>query len=52
MIHVHNVAAVELMFLGPKIVFVEYGFAVLLGAAIGQPARWALAGALCMAGLA
>jgi len=35
MIQVRKLVAVELTFLGPKIVFAEYGFAVLVGAAIG-----------------
>ena len=35
MIQVHKLVAVELTFLGSKIVFGEYGFAVLVGAAIG-----------------
>jgi hypothetical protein len=35
MIQVHKLVAVELTFLGPKIVFAEYGFAVVVSAAIG-----------------
>lgn len=35
MIQVRKLVAVELTFLGFKIVFAEYGFAVLVGAAIG-----------------
>jgi hypothetical protein len=35
MIQVRKLVAVELIFLGPKIVFAEYGFAVVVGAAIG-----------------
>jgi hypothetical protein len=35
MIQVRKLVAVELVFLGPKIVFAEYGFAVVVGAAIG-----------------
>jgi hypothetical protein len=35
MIQVRKLVAVELTFLGPKLVFAEYGFAVVVGAAIG-----------------
>lgn len=35
MIQVRKLVAVELIFLGPKIVFAEYGFAVAVGLAIG-----------------
>ena len=35
MVQVRKLIAVELIYLGPKIVFAEYGFAVLVGAAIG-----------------
>ena len=35
MIQVRKLVAVELIFLGPKIVFAEYGFAVVVGTAIG-----------------
>lgn len=35
MIQVRKLVAVELIFLGPKIVFAEYGFAVVVGLAIG-----------------
>ncbi len=35
MVRVRKLVAVELVFLGPKIVFAEYGFAVTIGAAIG-----------------
>jgi hypothetical protein len=35
MIQVRKLVAVELLFLGPKIVFAEYGFAVVVGSAIG-----------------
>ena len=34
-IRVRKLVAVELVFLGPKIVFAEYGFAVVVGVAIG-----------------
>jgi hypothetical protein len=35
MIQVRKLVAVELTFLGPKIVFAEYGFAVVVSTAIG-----------------
>jgi len=35
MIQPRKLAAVELIFLGPKIVFAEYGFAVVVASAIG-----------------
>src|SRR5215467_5485563 len=35
MIQVRKLVAVELLFLGPKLVFAEYGFAVVVGATIG-----------------
>lgn len=35
MIEVRKLVAVELTFLGPKIVFAEYGFAVVAGAVLG-----------------
>jgi hypothetical protein len=35
MIRVRKLVAVELSFLGPKIVFAEYGFAVVVAAVIG-----------------
>ena len=35
MVQVRKLIAVELIYLGPKIVFAEYGFAVLVGTAIG-----------------
>jgi hypothetical protein len=34
-IRVRKLVAVELVFLGPKIVFAEYGFAVVVGVAVG-----------------
>ena len=41
MIQVRKLVAVELIFLGPKIVFAEYGFAVGVGLAIGVLSRHA-----------